>query len=79
MLTLGLQLTAFPESIIDLKEDTWIQIVDYSTCAHYRYSENEEILLGGNHTEMVWEDLLKRPVRSIWLSSDGEHLEIHID
>lgn len=77
MITLRQQLEVLPQTIIDFAEDTWIQILDHETSAHYRQDElRGTLMLGGEHIKDTYFDLLNREVTYVELN-DGK-LEIYI-
>lgn len=64
MATLKNILDLMSYAALDFDFDSFIQIVDYSTGAHYRMNE-ESLLLGGNPVFCTVDDLLKLPVKCI--------------
>lgn len=64
MTTLNDLMNLMPYATLDFEFDSFIQIVDYSTNAHYRMSE-EGLTLGGNPALCSVERLMKMPVKCI--------------
>lgn len=71
MTTLNDILNLMPYAALDFSFDAFIQVVDYSTGAHYRRDEYEEgLTLGGNPVLGSVETLLQMPVKCIEYIND---------
>lgn len=64
MTTLNDLMNLMPYATLDFGSDSFIQVVDYSTNAHYRTNE-EGLTLGGNPIPCTAEELMKMPIKYI--------------
>lgn len=65
MTTLKNILDLMPYAALDFDFDSFVQIVDNYTGAHYRMNEKNELLLGGNPVLCSMDEFLKLPVKCI--------------
>lgn len=66
MITLETIMDLMPYTTLDFSFDSFIQIMDYSTNAHYRWNELENCLtLGGHPVLCSMADFMKLPIRYI--------------
>lgn len=77
MTTLRTFLILFPDHGITFAEDDYIQVLDNETGAHYRFNENNSLLLGGDPAPVTFTELLDSRVCYVEFNHlDGE-LEVY--
>lgn len=78
MTTLRMFLILFPDHGITFAEDDYIQVLDNETGAHYRFNENNSLLLDGGPAPVTFTELLDRRVCYVEFNRlDGE-LEVYV-